>query len=467
MIKKNPVNLVNPVSKQTRSQTQMLDPITPSVQSVTASIIALCFLTTSISAEPTETRIWRSTAGTKIEASILQIKEGKVQMKLKNGKTIMVPLVKFIAEDQAFIKEFYKKPDTDSVTHDEGELKDSGIPLVTDGLPYEVGKVVGPVDVGGGVSYFLYIPKSLRQGRKAPLLHHNGPGGARKKNLNVYIKGAELNGWIVAASMQSQNNNELEDNYKFAKKDVEHLLKTLPIDKKRIYFVGNSGGGAQTFYNTATMKVAGGIPTIGYIPDGTKLKGALYYILAATTDHNRYLSAHAVDVAGKKNAVVRFHKGGHRGAPEWRYREGMIWLNGRYLAKRAKAPGIAEERLDYETSIIRHIQKLKVKSPYRAYSWCVFLEEDYEITGSNAKILAGIRTELAADPNCLKYVEALKDIDDFSSRYYSPFGESGGSVFAHITPKITKAAEKLAEKYAGVPMIESICKELGKPTVKK
>jgi hypothetical protein len=40
-----------------------------------------------------------------------------------------------------------------------------------------------------------------------------------------------------------------------------------------------------------------------------------------------------------------------------------------------------------------------------------------------------------------------------------------GSAFNHTTPKITSAAEKLALKYAGVPMIAEILTEMGKATV--
>ena len=46
-----------------------------------------------------------------------------------------------------------------------GPVKDSGIPCVKGGLTRNIGEVVGPIDAGSGSHYFLYIPKSLKEGR--------------------------------------------------------------------------------------------------------------------------------------------------------------------------------------------------------------------------------------------------------------------------------------------------------------
>jgi len=154
--------------------------------------------------------------------------------------------------------------------------------------------------------------------------------------------------------------------------------------------------------------------------------------------------------------------GAHQEGPSWLCTEGMAWLNGRYLAKNKRQADLTAERSDYEAAMIFWIKKLATSEPHRAYYWCVFLEEDYGIGGANAAVLEAVAAPLAANPGCVNYVMGIREISDFSARNYTGFGV--GSAFKHTTPKLESAAANLAEKFAGVPMIEEIAKALGQPT---
>ena len=391
------------------------------------------------------------------------MKSGKVQLKLENGKLVAVNLSQLSSADQEYLADHFGKGG-DAVAAAGATAEGSGAECVTGGLAQPIGQVVGPIDGGGGSTYFLYIPKNLRVDRKAPLLHFNGAGGGSAGSIKPYIEGAEINGWIVAASVQSKNGIDNAICSKHAQNDVEHVIGTLPVDEERVYFTGGSGGGAMSFYNAAHIKSAGAMPHIGYIPDSTQLKSGHFFVINGTTDYNRYLSAAAVDSLGK-DAIHRFHVGGHKMGPEWLCTEGAVWLNGRYLEKNSGDRKLAAERLDYEAAVIKWIGKLRESEAHRAYYWCVFLKDDYKISGPGAEALAPVMAGLAADPACVKYVEGIEDLSDFSEKYYAEF--NNGSQFKHTTPRITGAAEKLAEKYAGTPMIEDLANELGKPTVGK
>ena len=424
--------------------------------------ILLTLSVSSLSAEPTEQRDWKSTAGTTITAEAVKVDGGKVTLKAADGREFAVPLDKFVEEDQEFLKEHFEiKPP------EPGQPVASSSTVIEEGLAHPVGTVSGPIDAGGGSNYFVYVPKSLREGRKAPILFYNGASGGSAKTIQRYSEGAEVNGWILAASVESKNGPEHpEGNHEHTKRCLAHLLEALPIDEERVYFSGNSGGGAMSFYNALRIKSMGNMPFIGYSPDKKYPKGQYCYGIGGTNDYNRYLTASAVDEYGDQG-MHRLGVGGHSNGPDWLGDEGITWLNGRYLGDRRKETALDDERLDFEASMITWIRDLQGRSPYRAHYWCNFLQEDYEISGPNAEIVAGLFTELNADQNNVLYTEGVAAIDEFSEKYYASEGGSTGSQFNHTTSSIESAAGKLAAKYAGVPEIEDVAKKLGEPTVKK
>ncbi|MGB6223606.1 hypothetical protein [Haloferula sp.] len=427
------------------------------------NFIILSFLWCSpLFAEPTELRDWQSTAGTSIKASALGVEGTQVSLKAADGREFKVPLDKFADEDQAFLKEHFaiKEPEP-------GQPTGSGVSKISEGLTYPVGETSGPIDVGGGSNLYVYVPKTLREGRKAPLMFVTGAGGGGKKSVVMYSEAAEVNGWIIAASVESRNGpDHPEGNHEHAKRCVAHLLENLPIDKERVYFTGNSGGGAMSFYNALRITSAGNMPIIGYSPDKKYDKKQYCYGIGGTADYNRYLTAHAVSQYGD-NGFHRFHPGGHSGGPAWIGDEGITWLNGRYLADRRKDAELNDERLDYEASMIGWIKKLKDSEAYRAHYWCQFLKEDYEIDGPNAVIVGELFDELNGDPNNVRYTEGIAELDEFSDKYLVSDGEGGGSQFNHTNSRMKGAAEKMATEYAGVPLIEEIAKGLQEPTVGK
>lgn len=421
-------------------------------------IICFIFMILPVMAEPTESREWISTSGTKVTGSAQAMANGKVTIKLAD-RTITVPVDKLSKADQDFLAKHFG---SGSATPAAPAVSGGDSAYVTEGLSQKIGEVVGPIDAGGGSHYFLYIPKTLRKGRLAPLLHYNGATGGNAGAVKKHIEGAELNGWIVAACVESKNGPlHPVGNHAHAKRCVEHLTETLPVDPKRVYFTGGSGGGAMTFYNASKMKAAGGLPHIGYIPQEVSAPSGHFFVINGTTDYNRYVSAQAVKILGK-NAIHRFFVGPHQLGPDWLCTEGMVWLNGKFLAKNKQSGELAKEALDYEASVLNWIKTLSEKEPHRAYYWCLFLKNDYSISGTNKASLDALTSALAGKPECASYVKGIEALSDFSAEVFSK--EGSAALFQHTTPKIEKAAQTLADEYAGVPMIEDIAKSIGTKT---
>ncbi|MEM9478108.1 MAG: hypothetical protein AAGA58_00445 [Verrucomicrobiota bacterium] len=418
-----------------------------------------CFVVVAVSfvgllgleaAGPTEEREWTSTAGTKLTATATGVENGSVAFKAANGRAISVPLDKLVEADRAFLTEHFElnKPSSSESTQ------------ATD-LAHPLGETVQNIEATSDSSYHVYLPESLKAGRKAPLLFFTSAGGGKPANIELMKVGSELCGWIVAACVESRNGNPngLAGNHEHTKDCLEHIFRTLPVDEERVYFTGGSGGGATSMYNASLLDHAGVICCIGYIPEGIP-SGGFYIFINGATDYNRTPSAHWRNKLGE-DAMQLYHSGGHRLPPEWIMTDAMVRLNGMWLTKEKEDH--PDERVDFEASMIEWIGKLKAREPWRAYAWSHFLQNDYEVDSANKSIVDDLVRELEADEKNVKYREGLIALDKFALDEFSSFGQ--GSQAEHVTSSISRAAANLGEEYAGVPHIAEIATNLGKPSV--
>ena len=215
------------------------------------------------------------------------------------------------------------------------------------------------------------------------------------------------------------------------------------------------------FYNSNRINCLGILPFVSYMPESTYNKRHYCYGVGGASDPNRYSTARAAAKFGDRG-IHRFVKGGHTNGPEWAGVEGMVWLNGRFLAEKRRDSGLDNERLDFESSLIHWIGELSEDTSYRAFFWCEFLINDYGIDGANAKLVTTTMKKLEKDPINTRYVQGLAALDDFSDKYFAPVKVGPGAEPAPLG-RINKALEKLTETFAGVPEIEMLTLELAKP----
>jgi len=427
-------------------------------------LLFAALLASSALAEPTALREWTSLAKTKISAVAKSCDGSVVLLTASDGRDIELGIDKLIPADQDFLLQHFGHL---SAAAPEGEAQDSRRPFVKEGLAHPIGEVAGPIDANGGGTYFVYLPKTLRKERNAPLLFISTAGGGKANGLKKYTPTAERLGWIVAISVEAKNGypNFPEENFSYSEACVKHLQEALPIDGDRLFFTGNSGGGATSIRNLIGLDGAGAMPVVGYTPSGQEVqKSALLYGIGGTTDYNRYLTARAASLQGDRG-VHRFYAGGHGGSKERDFVDGMFWLEGRFLAEHAD--DFAKDRLDYEVATIGLINDLKENAPHRAYYWAQFLLGDtYQISGENRVVLEPIATALSADSTNQNYVDGLAALDSLSDDVFAEFGEGGGSKMGHSTAKTESAAKAIQEQFTGTPEIEELAKALQEPTVK-
>lgn len=418
-------------------------------------LVGIILTKASLFALPTESRSWTATNGKTVEGKVLSIEGGKAMLERADGGKVPVPLSVFTEKDLKFLQEHFK-----IVLPKPGDpIRSEARPA--EGLAHPLGKAVGPISAGAGSSYFVYLPKSLKQGRAAPLIFYTNAHRGGAGTVMSLVEAAELCGWIIGASVESCNDAGLPSNLKVSQAAVTHIIKTLPVDPKRVYFTGNSGGAATAMANTASIQSAGAMPNVGYIPNGYTPPKGDYFVLGGGMDFNRYTTALMAKKLGK-NAVHRMNPGGHGGTPNWQMIDGIIWLNMRRLVvERSRNAGDA---MDFEASLIDWMNSKKNAEPHRVYSTARLMKDDYQLRGANQAIVDKLISELGADKKNVLYHEGLAVIDKISEDTMADLG--GGSQMGHVNEKTKKAAEKEMGRFAGVPVIEGTLKAMASPTDK-
>lgn len=412
------------------------------------------FTSTLLAEEPTALREWTSTSGSKINASATKCNAKTVFFKTDTGRELEVGLDLIIEKERNLLIKHFNLEGTVRMP---GRPIHSSTPKHDEELPYPKGEISGPIKTGDGSTYFLYVPTTLKKDQPAPLIFLTQPGGGGKNRIAAYKAAVERLGYVLAISVESKNNSPIQKNHEHTKRCINHLKEQVPIDSKRYYFSGGSGGAATAMYNCHLYKAAGAMPIIGYSP--TPVESGHFYVIGGATDYNRYISA---DIAARhdNNAMHRLFAGGHGGVKSHHIDDGLAWLTGRFLAKKSKE----NERLDYEYAMLNWIKNLEQqKQAHRGYYWADFLlSKAYGIEGHNKSVAEELKTKLSTETN-QRYAEGIKSIDEFSKTVYHG-NSNGGSRYGHTNPAVKKEADKLAAELAGVPELQAVAAMLGKTT---
>jgi hypothetical protein len=417
--------------------------------SLTRHLLSLSFLLiSSLGAAPRE---WTDQAsGRKITAEFIAVLGDQVTLSI-NGKEYKMPVAKLSAEDQAYLKIV---GDTSSTPVD----LEPTAPAKTDAAkaPAPASKVMGPIDAEGS-HYYYYVPASLKDGRKAPLIFYTGSGGGSADKVKAMAEGAEICGWIVACSVELKNSMPDAEYPKQTDRCLKSLFATLPIDPEQVYFTGNSGGARVAFTNSKRVNSAGVLAVIAGADDGELSRSKRFFIISGSTDYNRYDTATSYAEV-RKSAAYRMHPGPHEDGPQWFLTEGMVWLQ---AAWNAKDPKPSPVRADFETAAMDWIERLKVKTPYRAAWWVKFFQTQGIGAEHKAK-LAALDAELSKEPANLAYIKGVSDIEDFAYDVLSK--ESKYSAMEHTTPEIQRKADVLIAAHKDTPWFNEVTANLRNPT---
>jgi pimeloyl-ACP methyl ester carboxylesterase len=365
-----------------------------------------------------------------------------VQFARADGTKVAVPLEKLTKDDQAFLREHFGVGEaTDG--GDEGMDVPEG--KEADDLPHPLGASSEEISCGDDYGYFLYLPKSLRAGAKHPVLFLMGPGGGSKGTAKRYITGAERNRWIIATSKQSKNG--FDGSKDAIDSMVKHVTSTLPIDEKRMYTTGFSGGSRMAFVTAQAHGDIAGVLACGAGGDVGSSKQVVYG-LCGSNCFNRTDMANSFKGFKSRECLLRYFPAKHSWGGDELCDDGITHLNGVFLID--NEDDYPADYAHYVKQVMELIGECRESAPMRAYMWTSFLTE-HKV---EAPKLDELHEALGSDPMNELYVAGLKGISEFAQKQ---FGTVSASQWKS-DPKVSAACLREAKKYAGTPWEEVLNK---------
>lgn len=263
-------------------------------------------------------REWMSTDGRKIQADFVSATATDVRVKMA-GKELSIPLARLSAADQAWVKEQPTQP------------AGAGKPIEGPFAPLITGEWA--LSKYKDLPFALYGAKELDAGKKYPLilaLHGKSPNDENGKQVGGWMKTFTTathyakNPCIVLAPLCYQPFGITGSGWgdkpgTEAIALIKELLKSLPIDKERVYCVGYSMGGFGTcdLINTDPRLFAAGVAVAGCTGPETAdtFKKVPLWLFHAADDANVKVEySRALAEALKRNKECRYTEyptGGH------------------------------------------------------------------------------------------------------------------------------------------------------------
>jgi dienelactone hydrolase len=180
-------------------------------------------------------------------------------------------------------------------------------------------------------SYALYIPTSYSPLKRSPIIYAFDPGANGTQPLELMKGPAERYGYMLAGSNNSRNGS-----WKIEAEAAQGMLqdteKRFPLDGRRVYFTGFSGGARVAARLAQICKCAAGIllTGAGFQPERPASEDAKFAVFAAvgTYDFN-YPEMVELDAQLERLGYAHFLRrfnGPHQWAPQEVMEEGLAWL---------------------------------------------------------------------------------------------------------------------------------------------
>lgn len=191
-----------------------------------------------------------------------------------------------------------------------------------------VGRIIDAVQCAGDAAqhYALYLPSNFTPQRKWPVILAFDAGGRGRRAVERYQEAAEKYGYIVAGSNNSRN-GPWEISLTAAKAMTGDVDKRFPIDPKRLYTAGMSGG-ARVAMKLAldSDTVAGVFASSAAFPDDPRESVRFPVFGSAGTDDFNHEEMYELDRDLKSPHRVEVFDGGHAWLPVELATDGVEWM---------------------------------------------------------------------------------------------------------------------------------------------
>ena len=433
-------------------------------------VCALALAWVASAAAPTA-RVWHSQSGAEVEAQLVQVAGTTVILRQADGTLVRIQVSQLSAEDQAYVRNPSGTAPAGGLAPvpaaARGAAAEAGKNEVDPSIPLEAGKTSPGIacKTDSQRSYHLYTPRTYVAGTRRPVMFVMSPnGGQDPKALDRYIKGADFNGMFVALSVQSKNGSKTND--KAIQAMWEDVRERLPVDHRRCYATGFSGGAREA------MGLAGrlGKKMAGVLPCGAANSGESMpsdstpvYGLCGCRCFNRWDMAVCLLSRTASHTRLVFFNGLHAWAPSEYIADGMTWLNAEWLREyRPKNPSLAAECNDLAARVLLAATEESKTHPERAYELVEMirtLPADNEAPRTAGALLEQWRRE----PKVAHYLQAKAAVDKFVDKHFET------DPMDYVNRNGTKAAAQDAEemlKTYGDTILADIIRGMGQESAK-
>lgn len=180
-------------------------------------------------------------------------------------------------------------------------------------------------------TFDLYLPPGFTPERTWPLLLVFDPRSRGRFAADIFVPAAREHGWVVASSNNTRSDGPFEPNVRAVNAIWPDLMRRLPIDPRRVYASGFSGGAILSWLiGQRGDQLAGIVPVGGRPPDGFEkapLRCAAW-IAAGTVDFNFLPSLELEAAAAASGVAHRFEpfEGPHAWFSSDEARRAVTWL---------------------------------------------------------------------------------------------------------------------------------------------
>jgi dienelactone hydrolase len=412
-------------------------------------LMIFCLLAVASVIAEENVRTWTSASGSTLEARYVGPKGMSVVLQKPDGKKLQIDLSRLSRDDRAYVKSLALKQ------YDEP-------PPPVENYKVPIGRVSPEIKCAkeSQWSYRLYLPPGFNLSRKWPVMFVMSPGGGGADVLNRYLPGANKNGWVLALSVQSKNHFDQSDVAVSAM--VDDVLAQHPIDMKRLYSSGFSGG-ARMAFNLAQQykkKFAGILPCGAGGTRADLSKSTEIYGLCGSNCFNRWDMACTKKVLSNEFRLW-FFPGNHDWAGPSEIADGMTWLNGRYLKRATMSnESIKSEKHRYVKGVLADIGVNIDADPERAYRLATALQSVLVQPYYRGPLVEYMQ-KLKAMPSIQSYARAEAAMHDLSEKYFAT------SIMDYrnnnCPEQLTEAANAVADKYGNLKISQTI-RRMGGPT---
>lgn len=212
-------------------------------------------------------------------------------------------------------------------------LLQAAAPPAPKGAPGEIADRV-PCASNPKLTYALYLPTRFTLERSWPILYIFDPRGRGKLAAELFKAGAERRGFILASSNETQSDNPKAPNGEVINALWGDTQRRLPIDPKRVYATGFSGGARLAC--SLGLGLNGGLAGViavggGFPPERPPARGLPFSVFGTvgTRDFN-YYERRDLDASLEKLGLshrLEVWEGDHDWPPSELASEAVEWMD--------------------------------------------------------------------------------------------------------------------------------------------